>query len=259
MKHWVALFLLFAGSFHLPLEGKDLYLRRNQFYLGPQWCHLTRTKEGGTKQQGSLVGIQIGYDRLKRYGWYWGAEGLYAQCVLKGHSGAGGKIRSRFMDGWIEGRFGYTFQQKENRQLALTPYAGVGYQAERNNFSDPSPLHVHFKTRFTYAAVGFLSRMHLCRQVEVGCNFKAKFPLTPKCKVTHDRPHPSIDQNIKERWHYRIELPLTYQLREAGCFAISAVPFFEFRQYGYHPNFPFDFLKTQLNFWGVTLQLQFWM
>src|SRR5436190_24377747 len=80
--------------------------------IGPEFYHVKRTREGGTSQSGNLIGVRGSFERIGRYKWYIGIEGLYGQGIIKGHSGSGLKLRSRLTDRQIEGRFGYTFQGK---------------------------------------------------------------------------------------------------------------------------------------------------
>lgn len=258
MKHLAILFFLLTTFVSLQVHGKDLNLNRHQLYIGPEYYYMERAKEGGTKQEGNMIGVRVGYDRLKRYGWYWGADALYTVGKLSGHGGEGHKIRSEVTDMSIEGRLGYTFQQKCGFQLAFTPYVGVGGFEQRNNFIHPSPLHVHFKTHYPCASAGFLSWAQLCGNFEGGLNFKVRLPFDPKCKVSNDDDHDPVSQVIKERLQYRVEVPVTY----ATCFcgnnvAMSLSPFYEYRCYGGHPNFPFDFIKTEYKLWGATLEFMY--
>lgn len=234
----------------------DLNLNRHALYIGPEWFHVERTKSGGTKQHGDIYGGRLGYDRLKRYGWYWGGDAYYASGDLKGHTGSGANLKSRFKDWSLEGRFGYTFQYKCGLQPSITPFIGVGYFEEKNNFVDPSPIVAHFKIRAYYTVIGFLSSLYY-DPFEVGLNFKAKWPFDPRCKVTHDEDNLPMTQNITARWFYRVELPITFRFKPCSpAFAISGVPFYEFRNYGKHPNFPFNFIKTQFNNWGLRIEFQ---
>ncbi len=255
------LLVLAAVSMTCQIIGSDLDLKRNQFYIGPEWYYVTRTKEGGTKQQGNLIGVRAGYDRLKRYGWYIGTDALYAYGTLDGHVGdeTKTKIRSHFTDITVEGRFGYTFQQKTCYKVALTPFIGIGYMREKNHFIKPSPIQPHYDTYFPYGTIGFLSRIYPWEQIEVGLNFKAKFPFEPHCRVSHDEEIDSFIQNVKEEILYRVDLPITYRFGCQGPFAIGVVPFYEYRHYGSHPNYPSDFFKTQFSIWGMTLALDYQM
>lgn len=235
----------------------DIDLDRKQFYVGPEWYHLSRTKEGGTKQKRTLFGGRIGFDRLKRYKWYIGAEASYAKNTLRGHSSSGDKLCSHFVDKYIEGRFGYTFQCKEWMHPSITPFVGYGTAREINNFKEPSPVQVHFKTHYNYVAFGFLSWIHpFCPFdcFELGLNFEAKYPLNPKCRVTHDEENEHLSQNIKSRMLYKVELPITYRITCDGRMALTAVPFYEWRVYGGHPNFPFNFIKTNIRAGGAVVE-----
>lgn len=252
-RAFILLLLIIPICGIFPVYGSDVSLKRRQLYAGPEWYHLWRTKKGGTKQQGNMVGVRYGYDRLKRYGWYWGCEALYAEGTLKGQLGDDAKLHSHATDMSVEGRIGYTFQQKDCLQLSFTPFVGGGYAVEKNYFKDPSPLPLHFLTHYPFAMAGFLSWMHLCDRVELGLNFKARFPVDPKCRVTNDPRFPPVTQVVGERLHYRIDLPLTYRVTCDGANALSLVPFYESRYYGSRMNYPFDYFKTKLSSWGLSL------
>lgn len=239
------------------LFAQDVCLTDNRFTIGPEYTHLKRTRKGGTKQSGPLYGVRAGFDRLKRYGWYIGAEAHFAKGTIKGHTGAGNKIRSHFTDVSAEGRFGYTFQRKHGYQFAFTPFFGGGYAAEKNDFISPSPLPVHFKTKYPYILGGFLASANPCENWNVAILFKTFFPVDPKCHVTHDPLHESVSQNIGERLQYRAELPITYKLPCYERGSLMLVPFFEYRHYGTSVNYPFDYFKTQLKMWGVVLKLTY--
>lgn len=229
---------------------------RHQFYIGPEIYHVHRNREGGTKQNGTIYGVRAGYDRIKRYHFYWGFDALYGKGTLDGKSGGGHKLKSTFSDLFAEGRFGYTFQQKCGYRFSLTPFGGFGYMNERNNFKHPSPIPAHFHIRSWYGVAGFLSQASLTNCFDIGINFKARFLYEPKCKVSHDPDSDDSTQLINEKIHYRVELPLTYHYPECcDRFLISLVPFYEFRQYGKRVNYPFDFFDTKLNIYGATLKL----
>jgi len=228
----------------------------NQLALGPEIYYVQRSKEGGTRQGGTLYGARLSYHRIKRCGWYLGGDALYATGTLSGKSGADDTIRSTFTDKYVEGRVGYTFQQKCGYELAFTPFLGYGYFWETNNFRSPSPITVHFENQFSYVPVGFLSHMYLNDNLGLGLNFTTRFLLEHEIKVTHDELFGDGELHYKEKNQYRVELPITYDF----CFyerlwRVSFEPFFEYRQYGHLANFPFDFLETKFRVYGANLQL----
>lgn len=230
-------------------------------YLGPEIYYAHRTKEGGAKQGGTLYGVRFGLDRIQRYKLYSGADFLYATGVLEGTGKSGEHIKfkskSVLTDINAEGRFGYTFQSKSWRCASFTPFVGFGYFWEDNFYKHPTPLHVHFKNRFSYIPFGFLSQIFIVPQWSIGANVKIRYLLDASQKVSHDSDHEDTTQHYAKKMQYRIELPITY----FPCFeicdslAISAVPFYERRLYGHLANFPFDFLETQLTLYGATVKL----
>lgn len=229
-----------------------------QLYIGPEIYHVHRTRQGGTKQDGLIYGFRAGYDRIERYKVYWGFDVLHASGTLDGKSGAGNCLKSHFSDTSVEGRTGYTLKSKCGRKPSLTPYVGIGYFVEKNNFSEPENRPIHFCTRYLYASLGFLSQISLCDRLDAGLNFKAKFPYDAKCKVSHDPEEKDSTQAVKEKFHYRIELPMTYHpCVEIDQARISFVPFYELRQYGYHPNYPGDFLETKLHIYGLQVKFMY--
>lgn len=255
MRRWTALFFTWIclGSI---LEGVDGGLQRDQFYIGPEWSRAERTK-GETHMHGDQLGVRFGYDRLKRYKWYLGVEANYANGLLKGYGFQGEDrvdLKARLITLAAEGRIGYTFQQKECWQFAFTPFVGGGYFTERTNFTSSSPLPVHFKIYYPYVTTGFLAWAQVCERGEVGFNLKARYPLTPKCRVSHDPEEEPVTQRVAERWQFRLEMPFTYRLTCDGQFCVGVNPFYEWRHYGSHPNYPFDFLKTRLRLWGIVLE-----
>jgi hypothetical protein len=230
---------------------------RHLFFVGPEIYHMERQRAGG-KQCGWLYGVRVGYDRIKRYGWYWGFDALYASGRICGHSFDQYCLKSDVTDKSIEGRVGYTFQQKCGFRTFLTPYVGVGYFVETNHYKNPSPLKIHYETRYKYAAVGFLSGLTINPCWDVGVNFKAKILIDPDCKVTHDPEFDNSTQLIKKTIHYRVDVPITYHpMWLHDQVRLSLVPFYEYRSFGSHPNLPFDYLKTQQIIYGTTFRLYY--
>ncbi|MCB1114075.1 MAG: hypothetical protein KDK62_04900 [Chlamydiia bacterium] len=251
--HKVSVVLLSLLCF-LPLviygeEG----LNRKEFTLGGTVSYLKREKSGGSNQTGTLGGIRAGFDRFKRYSWYIGAETEALWGTLRGHNRFQDKLHSDFISFWGEGRFGYTFQSKCFPYLAFTPFIGGGFLEENNNFSSPSPIPIHFRTHAPYAAGGFFSWIDLGSGFEGGLNLKLKLPIDPKCHVHNDPMNPPSQQLINERLLWRIELPLSYRLNPCASRLVTISPFWELRSYGKRINYPFDFLNTRLNFWGVSV------
>lgn len=252
MKYFKLIIFLTLFSSSLFAEERQLV---NQLALGPETYWVKRTKDGGTKQTGCLWGGRLTFNRIKCFGWYLGADLLYASGTLNGHSNTN-KIRSTLSDTNVEGRFGYTLQQRSDRAPSFTPFFGIGYFRETNNFRSPTPIQVHFRNTFTYIPFGFLSHVYINPQIGMGLNFKVRYLFQHKNTVSNDPENDTMTLHYREKLQYRVELPLTYDL----CFRnrlwrISLDPFYEYRNYGYLPNYPFDFLDTKFNIYGVNLQI----
>lgn len=259
--HWLASFLIpLLLCLIAPLSAGhtacyQLKLKGHRLLIGPEAYYVDRHREGGTKQHGWLGGGRLLYDHLRRYTFYWAAEGAIAQGELNGSSANGARLKSDMRDRSIEARFGYTFQFKHGHKFAFTPFVGAGYLIEENDFKHPTALHLHFKISYRYLTAGFISSFYVCDQLKMGLNLKVRHMLDPRCETSHDPEFQSSSIKIgNDDLQYRIELPITYI-----CQTLSwvATPFYESRLYGGWASFPFDFKKTRLNYYGITLQLQF--
>jgi hypothetical protein len=201
-----------------------------------------------------VYGVRGTYDRVTGWGLYWGANFRYAQGPLKGSSPSTDNLCSTFSDKEAEGRFGYTFQWDFIHSL-ITPFIGVGYFDESNSLEHPCPSRLKFNIRYPYFAFGFLSRVNLFPCLTAGLNFKGWAMYDATCKV-RDPEGEHCTMCVTDEINYRIELPVMYQTGLLNNqFNVGLVPFYEYRHYGGRANYPFDFLDTRLNIFGVNLQL----
>lgn len=226
-----------------------------EVFCGPEIYYVKRTKEGGAEQTGTLYGVRLGYEKVKRYKFYYAVDGLFSQGILKGKANEN-TIKSELTNSSIETRFGYTFQAKYWPCFSLTPFVGVGYIWEYSQFLHPSPLKVHFDNRYPYIPFGFLSSFFISDRWQIGLKFTARFTWDGKQKVTHDPEHHSLVQCYEDHMQYRVELPIAYYYCWCGqSLGVRLTPFYEYRRYGTYVNFPFDFIDTKLNFYGANLEL----
>lgn len=225
--------------------------------IGPEVYHIRRTRQGGG-QSGDMIGLRASLERIGRYKWYVGVEGLYGQGTIRGHSTTGFRLKSKLTDCQIEGRLGYTFQAKKRFIPAITPYIGYGYSEERNNYKFPSPLLIRFNNYSPYFAWGFLSTVSLTPEFMVGLNLKARSLINSKCRVKNDPEYDNLSMLIRDKTQYRVELPLYYAfIRGCEIVELGLVPFYEARHYGGRQNYPFDFFDTRLRLYGVNFQFTY--
>jgi hypothetical protein len=231
------------------------YDRANVVTIAPEFYHLARAREGGTKQNGNLNGIRVSYDHIKRCKLYWGAQAFYGTGILDGYTGGGTRIRSRWTDEMVEGNLGYTFQTNSPAYFSFTPFGGYGYFRETNKFSSPSPFDLKFTTSFSYFSYGFLSSARVSPCLTMGLNARFRTPWEPRCKVSEDPEFEDIEQIVGERLQYRIEIPIVYKRKFlCGVLEFGLMPFYEVREYGGKENFPFDYFKTTIDIYGISLQ-----
>lgn len=252
-----SLFLVLTGLWMHPFLASQVCVKTYDAAvgIGPEIYYAERAKEGGAKQNGTLYGVRISFDYVKRYKFYWGADGLWAKGTIKGHV-ENAHLKSDLEDANIEGRFGYTFQSKTWRCASFTPFFGLGYFWENNHYRHPSPLELHFDTHFCYVPIGFLSQLFVTPCWAIGVNFKIRVLVDGKQTVSHDPQFNDHSLHFQEKLQYRVELPITHFFNwNCARLAAAFVPFYEYRPYGHRANFPFDFLETKFKFYGATLKL----
>ncbi|MBX9703265.1 MAG: hypothetical protein K2X39_03845 [Silvanigrellaceae bacterium] len=233
-----------------PCKGRGI-----QFFLGPEIYHVQRVKEGGAEQTGTLYGVRGGFERIKRYKFYYALDGLFSRGMLWGKVN-GNHIKSKFTNSTIETRFGYTFQTKFEPWFSFTPFIGAGYLSEYNQYVHPSPIKIHFDNQFFYVPLGFLSSFYPTNQLQLGLNVTVRCYWDANQRVTHDPMFSDQEQCFEEHIQYRIELPITYDFFwKQHCLAMRFTPFYEYRHYGHRANYPFDFLDTKFKFFGANFEI----
>ncbi len=255
--YWLKRVFLLCGIIFF-IQDSWLEAFQHQLSLGPEICYLTRTREGGTEQSGTLYGFRAIFDSLERYKIYYGLEGAYAAGILKGHSGSDIRLKSVFSQGNLEGRLGYTFQSQSKQYISLTPYGSVGYFLELNNYKKPSPMHIHFRNRFFYGGVGCMLKGCLRPCLDFALNVSVRYSIDGKMTASHDPEFDSSTIKYMQKMLCRVSLPLNYHYRATNlrhCF--TCTPFFEYRHYGKKRAIPFDFLDTRIRCWGVDLMYSF--
>jgi len=226
----------------------------HRIYLGPDSFHLKRTKKGGAKQKGWLNGVYGAYERRPHGGVYTIFDGYYAQGSLKGETAAGNTLKSKMTDKKIEGRLGYSFCIQSWKKLTLIPYGGYGYSNCKNAFKAPSPLTNTYTEYFNYASAGFEISFSPCNALECGLNFNTDFMIEGKSKIEDDVDDETFRLLIENKNQYEIDLLFRYYTHyNEKAFTIIASPFYQQRHYGGMKNFPFDFIDTKFQIFGIRL------
>ena len=246
-----ALFFLSFPSFFL--NAQSIFGQAN-FSFTPEIYFVTRQREGGTKQSGMAYGIRSGYHRLEAGHFYYALDGLYSRGNLKGKNLVA-TLQSELTNSSLETRFGYTFYSCFLPKVTFTPFIGIGYLWEYYDYKAPSPIEVEFDNSFPYLPFGGLLCYHFNSSISIAAKLTARFLWDGK-QTVKDPSYGKLTQCYEERMQYRAELPISYlYCWKNHLLSFSFTSFYEYRCYGSSVNFPYDFLQTELNFYGINFGL----
>lgn len=249
----ILFFLYFSLFFIAELQASHAYI-----YAGPETYYLIRNREGGTTQSGRIDGIRVGFERIKRYSWYLGTDYIYSVGKIDGENRSGRPIKSEITDSIFEMRLGYTLKCNDNRSHFLTIFGGYGYFHESNSFYPPTPIPFTFTDTFNFSVAGFLSGFNFTPLISMGINFKARFMLNGKSKVTDDPFFEDVTLTMRNEAQFRLEIPLAYCLYPGKpLFDIHFVPFYEYRHFGGQEDFPFDYIDTRFHLIGMRFAIAY--
>ncbi len=254
MKKTVFLFCLFFAPL-TSIEWNILTGPRT-VSLGPEVYSMHRNRANGSKQHGWLWGVHAIFERERENALYWGVEGRWAEGDLDGHLANAMKLHSRLSEGDIEGRVGFFGSFTYGYPIAIIPFVGGGYYWGTNDFHHPSPMRVKFHDRYSFWSVGFLTKITLTPCLQTGLRFFARRMGHGYTHVSDDPEFSSVNIEMNNKWHFLIDIPIIYSFTLCEkTFGININPFFEYRRLGGRENFPFDFIDTQFQNWGVRLLL----
>lgn len=247
--NWIHRFFIMFLISPLAIEAQ---CKHHRVLVGPEVYYMTRSRDGGTEQTGTLYGFSFLYERVRHYGIYWGLEGRYAVGTLQGHDGNDKDIKSHKRDSDLEGSLGFTYQfSKAGKCLSLTPIVGGGYFWGKNDFVDPSPLTVNYRGQFSYYLLGILATLYWNDQISVGLRYKVKKMLEGECRVSDIPESDDLKQVMENENQYELELPIQISRVEGRFWQWLVTPFYRSRHYGKRENFPRDFLDTRFKMYGV--------
>jgi len=220
-------------------------------FIGPEIYYLHRTREGGSSQRGWLFGGRALYERRKAFGFYWAADGYYAQGTITGKNSSGSKLKSDLTEVEAEGRLGFSLCFRFCPKFSFTPYGGYGRFYCKNNFKHPSPLTCTFRDSFDYALAGLMTSIRFNQRLEVSIDFKTKYMLEGQSEITHDPENDHVSLKMNNELQYELAIPINYNCCWRGrLLKISVAPFYRFRHFGGMLNHPYDFIDTKFRSYG---------
>jgi len=240
----------------LLLSSFSIHARYLEFYAGPEISYLERQRQTGTHQEGQINGLRVGVDRIKRHGFYLGADYLYGCGEIEGKNSREKAIFSNFSNEIIEVRLGYCLQHDWPKKQFFIPFGGWGSFTQSNQFIPPTEMICTFTEHFNFFVVGFLSGFNFTPLLSMGINFKVRFMQNSACDITDDPYFDDITMIVKDSTQYRLELPFVCKSRGPWLLTkIALIPFYELRQFGGRESFPFDYIETKYHLYGANLKL----
>jgi hypothetical protein len=223
--------------------------------LGPEAYYLVRTRQGGTKQDGGMVGINAKYERIRRWGLYGALEYNGGWGELSGKDAANNSILSSLSQQQVEARGGFNFQFKTGRKAYFLPFVGYGYFYQENSFVDQG---LNFIDYFPYASIGAQIGMNLTPCTTVALLVKGDWMLEGNTRIEGIQELGTVKMNMEADWQYYAELPITLR-KSLGCHCFYAIvtPFFQLRHFGGLPSFPVDFIDTRYRSYGAKVTVAY--
>ncbi len=226
-----------------------------QVAIGPEIYYLHRSVEGGSVQNGTMVGPSFKFERFRRCALFWSAQYTAAWGKLIGNNGSGSSLRSTMCEQQAEGRLGYNYQWKTGYKPYILPFIGYGYLRQANEFQEPAVTLVDY---FPYSSFGLQLGMNLSCYTSIGLLVKGDWMLEGNSFIEISGNPDRIERNMEEKWQYTVELPLTHR-KSLGrrCFYWVFTPFVRLRHLGGLPGFPANFPDTRYSNYGARFMLAY--
>lgn len=224
--------------------------------FGPTVYHYDRERDGNTHQSGTLVGIEGDYRGGCSWGLSWEVRAWEAWGDLHGKNGAGDPLKSQMDDREIWGTLGYSLGYCFNKgRLVVTPFAGYGDYRGKNKFRSPSPLEVTFKDRFDLIIAGGRVEWQDCSWGDWGFEGMAKWMVEGKRRIEGDPLIGDLEQIMGNATHW--EWSLYCRMRPFRWFpTLFGRLFWRNRVYGEQINYPFDFRRSEISIYGVSIRAE---
>lgn len=217
--------------------------------------HMKRAREGGSEQDGALVGSYWSLMRNPKKGVYFSFLYRNEEGDLLGSTGLGDELASHKRDQALEATFGYSFPLK--KCFSCTPFLGKGRLVAKNFFKAPSPIEACYDVRYNYFAYGMRFDWQMKSNFFSSLVIKGIFSDGAICKV-RDFEEGDVSLIVEDNPSYDIELPLQYSLKKfQGHLRVGVTPFYRYRHWGEHKNYPYDFFDTKFYIFGSMVNLSF--
>ncbi len=208
----------------------------NRFYLGPVYF-LRRTDlvldscttnnvfglNNNGKVRGQYVGVNFGYEYRELCCFYFRADAVWS-------SGSGRSCPRGHVNEWQgEGRIGYTWGEAIPAGWAFTPYVGVGYLWQNRKYQ-----RVGFSADYNtwYVPIGIYADVEVMHGFSAGVDFAFGPFFSTDVRAFHRDFDFDHNNDSRNRYMWRVSLPLRWQVMVDCGFEVSVEPFWEQVHFG---------------------------
>ena len=252
-KFFLCLLLCWPCLFHS--SNLHSFCVDSKFLLGPEIYHVHRVKKGCGSQDGTALGFRGSIEaNFERHG-FLATNFLVSSAHLSGKN-SDSALQSKFINNYLEIVAGYNFFFNCFAcEFKLTPFFGYGSMWENNSFKQKKPIRISFRNQLIYFPLGFHFVYKINDRYSTGVTALLRYIWDGAVQVK-DPFYKKLVQRYEEHPQYRLEAFLNFciELCKKNVDLSSSI-FYEYRHYGSAINFPFDFIDTKFEFWGINLKL----
>ncbi|MBM3198676.1 MAG: hypothetical protein FJZ58_05420 [Chlamydiae bacterium] len=229
MKFYRIIFSLLSSSSFLLADAEPSPVLGSTLYVGPAWDFVNSRWGNGTKQTGSLWGLNAGYTYATKDTIYFQGQFTFMGGMLKGS--AGNDPTQEYI---TEARLGYDISSPFGEKFTMTPFLGMGIYIFNQSIAGSDSFHSHF----WYAPIGVMIAYQVTPAWSIGFTGLGAPTFSGRWKIDHTKDAPT-----SALWQG--ELPVTYT--GASPFRFSLMPFI--KGWAYHNSG--DLIEQRNTYYGL--------
>lgn len=203
--------------------GPIYYYRRTDFILNDCTNNNLFGFTSNSRIKGQFVGVNFGYEFREICCWYFRADGIWSTGTERPCP------RAQINDWQAEGRVGYTWGECVPAGYAVSPYVGVGYLWQNRNYR-----HFDFRSNYQtwYVPIGVYADVEVMYGFTAGVDFAFAPFFASNIRADHSTFDFDKNRESRNRYLWRVSIPLRYKVL-CGCgFEVSVEPFWEQYNFG---------------------------
>lgn len=203
--------------------GPVFFLRRDDFTVDTCTENNVFGISNHGRVRGQFVGVNGGYEFRQICCFYFRLDGLFTGGSLK-------KCPHINLYDWqVEGRLGWTWGECLPCGWAFTPYVGAGYLEQNRRLK-----HHDFRSRYHtwYVPLGIYADAELMYGFSAGVDFTFAPFVDTDVNALHRDFTFGKNHNSKNRYMWRVSVPVRWQVTICSGFELSVEPFWEQIHFG---------------------------